>query len=147
MRIVNHIIELSTAAGMEFIDITDRIEAVLDSLGVREGIVNIQSLHTTLGILVNEAEPLLLEDFKRMLERLAPADVAYAHDDFAIRTVHMHEDESQNGHAHVRAACLPTSALLNVLGHRLQLGEWQRVFAVELDCARPRRVALQVMGE
>jgi len=29
----------------------------------------------------------------------------------------------------------------------LQLGKWQRIFAVELDNARSRQIALQIIGE
>ena len=48
---------------MEFIDLTARIEALAAEAGIHAGLVNIQSLHTTTAIVVNEHEPLLLADF------------------------------------------------------------------------------------
>ena len=37
--------------------------------------------------------------------------------------------------------------MLNIVNEKLQFGRWQRVFALELDRARPRQVALQIIGE
>ena len=84
----------------------------------------------------------LLQDLCDMLERLAPHDVYYRHDDFDIRVVNMHPDEPRNGHAHCRALLLPASACLNVAHGRLQLGQWQRIFVVELDGPRERSVSV-----
>ena len=147
MKIVNEIIKLKTAATLEFIDITDKIQNVLKEAGVEKGIVNIQSLHTTMAVIVNEAEPLLIGDMKKTLERIASQKAQYKHDDFTIRTVNMCDGECQNGHSHCKAICLSISQMLNVLDSQLQLGQWQRVFVIELDRARPRKVALQIIGE
>ena len=146
MRIVNHIIKLSTSATLDFIDVTDKIQKKVQASGIKDGVINIQSLHTTVAVIVNEAEPLLIEDMKALLEKLAPRSYKYLHDNFEIRTEHMSPGEYINGHAHNKAIHLPTSTLLNVMGKKLQLGSWQRVFVIELDQARPRQIALQIMG-
>jgi thiamine phosphate synthase YjbQ (UPF0047 family) len=96
---------------------------------------------------VNESEPLLIADMKVLLEKLAPRTYDYLHDNFKIRTVNMCAGECANGHAHNKSIHLPTSTMLNVSGNKLQLGQWQRVFAVELDRSRPRQIALQIIGE
>ncbi len=147
MKIKNHIISLATKATLEFIDITDDILSAIKKCGIRNGIVNIQSLHTTMAIIVNEAEPLLIDDMKKMLERVAPETAEYDHDNFEIRTVNMCDGECQNGHSHCKALLLSPSQLLNIVDAKLQFGRWQRVFALELDRARPRQVALQIIGE
>jgi secondary thiamine-phosphate synthase enzyme len=147
MKIINHVIKLSTTATLDFIDITEKVEKKIKASRVTNGVINIQSLHTTVAVIVNEAEPLLIEDMKVLLERLAPRTYQYLHDNFKIRTEHMHENELVNGHAHNKAIHLPVSVFLNIQAGRLQLGEWQRVFAIELDQSRPRRIALQILGE
>ena len=147
MKITNHIIKLKTAATLDFIDITDKVQKKIKEAGIKNGIINIQSLHTTMAIIVNEAEPLLITDMKKLLEKLAPRTYKYAHDNFEIRTVNMCDGECANGHAHSKAIHLPSSAMLNVIKNGLQLGQWQRVFAVELDRSRPRQIALQIIGE
>ena len=146
LKIINHTISLKTAASLDFIDITEKVQKKIKESGIIEGVINIQSLHTTLSIIVNEAEPFLIMDMKRLLENLAPRTTKYLHDNFDIRTVHMHPNEPVNGHAHNKAVYLPASAMLNITKNQLQLGKWQRVFAVELDRSRPRRIALEIIG-
>ena len=110
------------------------------------GRIHLQSLHTTLGLAVNENEPLLLKDFKSLLERLAPDTAGYEHDDFT-RRVDIAVDESVNGHAHCRQLLLTGFATLLVKDGELVLGQWQSVFAVELDGPRHRQLAIQLDGD
>lgn len=125
----------------------DVCKTVLDS-GVKFGLVNIQSMHTTASVVVNENEPLLHEDLKRHLDDLLPIDhTLYRHDDFAVRTVNMCDDECANGHAHCKALHLPTSVTLNIVDGEVQLGRWQRIFFIELDRSRPRRMQVLVLGD
>ena len=140
-------IPLSSRHPTEFIDVTDRLQDFVADAGVRFGVINVQTLHTTTGIVVNEHEPLLLGDFQSVLEETAPCDGRYRHDDHVLRTVNLTEAERPNGHAHCRALFLPSSACLNVSGGHLLLGQWQRVFFVELDGPRERDVSVLVYGE
>ena len=138
-------VRVETTAPLEIIDLTDRVEAFLGAVHLETGWVNIQSRHTTAGLVVNEHEPLLLEDLTRLLERLAPRDVGYAHDALH-RRADVPPDERPNGHSHAKASLLRTSETLNVAGARLQLGRWQRVLLVELDGPRDREVSLAALG-
>jgi secondary thiamine-phosphate synthase enzyme len=140
-------IHVTTRHATEFIDLTDRLETLVADSGIRFGFLNVQTLHTTTGIVVNEHEPLLLTDFQALLEGAMPADGRYRHDDMTARTVNMTDAERPNGHAHCRALVLPSAACLNVAGGRLLLGRWQRVFLVELDGPREREVSALVFGE
>ena len=130
----------------EFVDITDRLREEVHRAGLRIGRVHLQSLHTTLGLAINENEPLLLRDFEGLLERLAPADAGYQHDDFA-RRFDIAVDEPENGHAHCRQLLLTGFATLLVEDGDLVLGRWQSVFAVELDGPRHRQLAIQLDGD
>jgi secondary thiamine-phosphate synthase enzyme len=140
-------IRLTTRHPTEFIDITDQLETLVAAAGVSSGILNVQTLHTTTAILVNEHEPLLLADFQRLLESAAPADDRYQHDDQTVRTVNVTAEEHANGHAHCRALLLPSSVTLNVADGRVVLGKWQRVFLVELDGPREREISAMLIGE
>jgi secondary thiamine-phosphate synthase enzyme len=137
---------VATRRPTEFIDLTDRLEALIDEAGILFGFVNVQTLHTTTAVVLNEHEPLLLGDFAALLERVAPRG-GYRHDDPAARTVNLAAEERVNGHAHCRALLLPSSVCLNVVGGRLRLGRWQRVFFVELDGPREREISVLAMGE
>ena len=140
-------IRIATDHRTEFVDLTERLEALVAQSGIRFGFVNIQSLHTTAAIVVNENEPLLLTDFVTVLERSVPEGATYRHDDPVVRTVNVTADERVNGHAHCRALLLGSSACINVIYGRLHLGAWQRVFLVELDGPRDREVSVLILGE
>lgn len=140
-------VELETRRQVEFVDITGQVAAALDARGAGTGLVNLQTLHTTTGLVVNEAEPLLLSDFAFTLDRVAPRWAAYHHDDFVRRTVNLTDGERVNGHAHCQALVLPSSSCLNVAAGALVLGRWQRVFFVELDGPQTRRISVAFHGE
>lgn len=131
----------------DFIDLTDQIKEFLAGTSIKNGLVNVQCLHTSAALMINENEPLLLEDIKLNLNNIAPKDGNYNHDDFDRRTVNMCPDECVNGHSHCKAIHLPASITLNFKENKLQLGQWQRIFLVELDHARPRTIQVQVIGE
>lgn len=137
---------IATDHPTQFVDITDRVEAFVAASGVRDGLVNVQSLHTTTAIVLNEHEPLLLSDFSSLLGRIAPRAYWYRHDDFDTRTVNLTPDERANGHAHCRALLLGASAAINLVDGRLQRGCWQRLFLVELDGPRARDVSVLILG-
>ena len=115
--------------------------------GIRNGFVNIQTLHTTCPLILNENEPLLLEDFKNHLAQLSPCDLPYRHNDFTIRTVNICDNECKNGHSHCLALHFPSNLTLNIIDGKLQLGQWQRIFAVELDKPRLRKIQIQMIGQ
>jgi secondary thiamine-phosphate synthase enzyme len=138
---------LETHEPIQFLDITDEVTAIVKSTGVLDGIVTIVSRHTTAAVRIQEGEPLLLEDLLSFLRRLAPSNGHYQHNDFAVRTEHMHPDESPNGHSHCLQFLLGTSESVPIMDGELQLGEWQRLFLVELDGPRPKReVLIQTVG-
>ena len=110
--------------------------------------INVFSRHTTAAITIQENEPLLLNDMASLLERLAPKNMRYGHNDFSIRTVHMQEDECPNGHSHCQHLTLGSSETVPVIDGILALGQWQRLFMVELDDGKvsPREILVQTMG-
>ena len=135
-----------TTHATEFVDVTAQLRDEVRHAGLRIGRVHLQSLHTTVGLAVNENEPLLLRDFQNLLEKLAPSGAGYEHDDFA-RRMEVAIDEPVNGHAHCRQLLLTGFATLLVEDGELVLGRWQSVFAVELDGPRERELAIQLDGE
>ena len=143
----HHTLHIATRQPTEFVDLTDPLERLVANAGLRFGIVNVQTLHTTTGVVVNEHEPLLLSDFRVLLDATAPNDGRYRHDDMTARRVNVVDRERPNGHAHCRALLLPSSLCLNVTSGRLLLGRWQRVFLVELDGPRERQVSVLLFGE
>lgn len=135
-----HSLHLRTASAIEFVDITERVREWAESQGLRDGLLTVISPHTTARIAINERDDALQRDMQRHLERFAPADTAYEHN---LRTV----DGRDNAHAHLAALFMPASENVPLVDGRLQLGQWQALFFVELDGPRERReVQLHLMG-
>lgn len=145
-RAHHDLIHLKTSECLQFIDLTSRIANIVTRSGVRHGIVNIQTKHTTTALIINENEPLLIEDLKRLLDSHVPRDGEYEHNDFS-RRVDIPADEPANGHSHCKALFLPATVMLNIADGKLQLGRWQSLFFVELDEARERSISVLVMGQ
>jgi len=140
-------IEFKTLKTLDFIDITEKIEEFIKESQIKNGLVNVQILHTSAALMVNENEPLLIEDFKRNIENIAKSTENYNHDDFDRRTVNMCDNECRNGHSHCKAIYFLVNTTLNLIDKKLQLGQWQRVFLVEMDRPRPRKIQIQIIGE
>ena len=146
MKLHRHLIQREASGAPEFIDITDEVLTAVETSGIREGAVTVFSRHTTAAVKINENEPLLLEDMARFLERAAPREADYRHNDFVIRTVNMTDDECPNGHSHCQHLLLSASETIPICEGAVLLGRWQRVFLIELDRPRQREVVIQVHG-
>lgn len=137
---------IETKTQFEILDITDAVNGTLTKSKIRSGIVVVFAPHTTAAIRINHNEPLLKQDIMKMLYRMAPIDINYAHDLFEIRSK-VKPDERSNGHAHVKAFLLGASESIPVARGKMLLGDRQSIFFVELDGGRKRRAIIQILGE
>lgn len=135
-----------TTDAPQFIDVTGRVQDVVRASGVTDGQVLVYSKHTTCAVVINENEPLLKGDMAHFLERLAPKATYYGHNDFAIRTVSVRPGECPNGHSHCQQLVLGPSETLPVVDGAALLGEFQKIFLVELDEPKGREFLVQVIG-
>lgn len=140
MTFRHHTIQLRTVQPLEIIDITSQVRDFAGSCGVKEGLVVVASRHTTLGVVVNERCERLQQDMIDFLKRLAPPDGSYHHNLVAT-------DGRPNAHSHLLSLVIPSQATILVSGGKPQLGQWQSVFAVELDGPREsREIILTAVG-
>ena len=139
--------QFKTKCAPEFIDITEWVAQCVADSQITNGFAVVYSKHTTAAIKINENEPLLLQDMAEFLEKISPRENGYQHNNFEIRTVNMHEDESPNGHAHLQHLVLGTSETVPVIGGEMQVGTYQSVFFIELDQPRSREVMVQIVGQ
>jgi secondary thiamine-phosphate synthase enzyme len=145
-RVATDRVELRTEKPLQMIDVTDLLEERVRRSAVAEGVLSVQTLHTTAALVMNENEAGLLKDFEQLFERLVPRQGAYEHDALEARWPKPAPDERRNGHAHCRALLLGGSVTLNVARGRIELGGWQRVFLVELDGPRIRALSIHILG-
>lgn len=145
MKFLSQTFNIRTEKGPQFIDITERIEQAARESGVTNGFAVVFSMHTTAAIRINENEPALLADMERMLEKIAPCTDEYKHND-AVHAV-SENGERPNGHSHCQHLLLGASEAVPVVDGKLIVGQWQRIFLIELDHGRDREVVVQLMGE
>lgn len=145
MKYYRQKIKFKTTAKTEFIDITDRVQEAIDASGVREGRVCVYVEHTTMGVVMNHNEPMLLQDFMRVLHRFAPDNEQYSHDLFELKKGKSSDGRS-NGHSHCKAMLVGTSVAVPIDNGKMMLSDLQSVFAVEFDGSRDRDAVISVSG-
>jgi secondary thiamine-phosphate synthase enzyme len=146
LEIITIELDVHTSKSPEFIDISEILQSSVEKSGLIAGTALIFGRHTTAGVFINEWEPLLIKDMEVFLEEQAPRYKSYQHNDFLIRTVNLEEGEEPNGHAHCQALFLGNNQSIPIVNGQLALGKYQRVFFVELDKPRERKVLLHLTG-
>ncbi len=146
MKIHNSKINLESKTQIEFMDITNKVQEIIDNSGIREGQVTIFCAHTTMGLAINHNESMLMQDFMRVLYRLVPVEDHYSHDLFELRNNAVRSDGRSNGHSHAKSILLGTSQTIPVTKGKMMLGSRQNIFVVEFDGGRKRDVIIQMIG-
>ena len=126
---------------IQIIDVTDRVTALVQGCGIREGIATVCSLHTTTSLFVNEHQEALVADYETFLTGLVDADMPWKHNNPE------HSDCVRfNTAAHLRALVLGRDVTIQMSGGDFVLGKWQRVMFAELDGPQVRTLRLSVLG-
>jgi secondary thiamine-phosphate synthase enzyme len=146
MKCVTRTITVRTTRGPEFVDITDQVAAAAQEALLRDGFAIVFSRHTTAAIRINENEPMLIQDMEEFLTRVAPAHAYYNHND-SNHSLEPQREGGPNGHSHCQQLLLGASEAVPIAEGELVLGQWQRLFLVELDRGRDREVVIQLVGE
>ncbi|MEI7621263.1 MAG: secondary thiamine-phosphate synthase enzyme YjbQ [Candidatus Moraniibacteriota bacterium] len=146
MKIYKQKIEVESKTQIEFFDITAQVQDVIETSGIREGMVLVFAPHTTMGVVLNHNEPMLIQDFMRVLYKLVPMDDRYSHDLFELRKTSKKSDGRSNGHSHCKSFLLGVSQTLPVEKGKLLISNNQSIFALEFDGSRKRDLLVQVMG-
>ena len=125
-------VSVRTRSRTEFVDITARVQRVVEESGVPDGICTVFAPHTTAAVTINEnADPSVCRDVLAELNEVIPFDGGYAHTE-------------GNSAAHIKSTLVGASEQIIVEGGRLALGTWQGVYFCEFDGPRSRRVFVDV---
>lgn len=126
-------INVKSRTRIEFIDITEKIQEVINEADVKEGVCYIFVPHTTAGVTINEgADPSVQRDIISTLNRLIPFEGDYHH-------------REGNADAHIKSTLVGTSQVVLIDQGRLSLGTWQAIYFCEFDGPRHRRVHLKIV--
>ena len=139
MSIHRHEMHVDTTPDTDIHDLTSEVAHTVADSGIREGQVLVFTPGSTAAITTIEFESGAVNDFKRLIEQLAPSAAEYEHN------LRWHDG---NGYSHVRAALLGPSLTVPVAAGQLVLGTWQQIILCDFDNRpRQRRIVVQVMGD
>ncbi|OPZ46885.1 MAG: hypothetical protein BWY94_00268 [Actinobacteria bacterium ADurb.BinA094] len=138
LRVVTGAVEFSSRGHADIVRITDAVRENVAASGVHDGTVTVFAPGATGAVTTVEYEPGMIEDFRDVLEAIAPSDRVWRHNV---------NNGDGNGHSHIRAALVGPSVTVPIVDGRLTLGTWQEIAFCDFD-ARPRErsVVVQVMG-
>ncbi len=120
----------------DIIDITGQVQQACAESSVDNGVAHLFVVGSTAALSTIEYEPGAVADLKDALERIAPMEGRYKHNEA------WHDG---NGYAHLRAALMKPSLSIPLVAGRLLLGTWQQVILLDFDNRpRTREIHLQV---
>ena len=130
-------IEVKTK-GRGFVDVTREVRDVVRKSGVDAGLCNVFLQHTSASLVIQEnADPAVLRDMEKWIERVAPESDVYEHD----------AEGPDDMPSHLRAAITKTSETLPIESGDLALGTWQALYVWEHRRApHTRRLVVTIVG-
>lgn len=126
-------VELTSKKELELIEVTRHIQAFVNAVEQKNGLVNIYIPHSTAGITINEvADHDVKYDLQFAFKRLSPKLREYIH-------------KEGNSNAHLLSSLAGCSTTIPFVDKRLQLGKWQGVFFCEFDGPRERTMIISIV--
>ena len=130
---------LETQGDGDILDMTPYAQKALANHGFQDGLCTVFVAHSTCGMTTIEFEPGCTHDINAVLERVAPQDGRWEHNE---------RNADTNGHSHARAALIGPSVTLPFRKGELLVGTWQRVVLMDFDDRpRSRKVVIQLLGD
>lgn len=137
MTIINEKFVVHTKGNTDIKDITRQVQNVVYKHSLQSAVVYVYVAGSTVSITNIEYELGLLKDLPEALEKFAPVEKDYHHDE----TWH-----DGNGYAHIRASIVGNSTMVPLIDGALQLGQWQQIVLIDFDNkARTRTVHVQIL--
>jgi len=132
-------IPVFTKEYLKVVDITNKVQEIVDNRKVKEGSVLIYNPHVTCAITINEPDPELWDDLLEAYQRLVPLKADYKHN-AKYRGI----PREENAHAHILNTFIGQSVRIPVREGRLLLGTWQAILYIELDGGKQRNLIVQI---
>ena len=126
-------IHIETEYPGDIIDLTHKVEGVVQESGIKNGIVHVFAPHATAVFALTELESNLRKDIKKLLDNIIPEE-GWLH--------------GENAHSHLRSMLLAPDKTLPIRNGRVIRGTWQDLFFIEADLSgRLRKIEVTVIGE
>ena len=136
MTIICEKFTVHTKGNTDIVDVTNEVKNLVYRHSLKDSVVFVYVAGSTVSITNIEYEPGLLKDLPEALDKIAPVNKDYHHDEM------WHDG---NGYSHIRASIVGNSTMVPLLEGALQLGQWQQIVLVDFDNkARTRTVHVQI---
>ena len=139
MQQLFHEITLKTK-GQGFYDFTDKTIDWLNNQKIKNGILNINILHTSASLVIQEnADTNVLHDLKNFFDKLVPMD----------NKLYKHTTEGKDDMpAHIKSALTNNQLTLSIKNKKLILGTWQGLYLFEHRLEQhTRMLSLHLIGD
>lgn len=137
MKTYTRYLKINTDKRIDFVNITQKIQEIIDDSRIDEGFVLINPMHITASVFINDAESGLIQDFQEWLEKLAPKKHDYHH----------HQTGEDNGFSHLWRTIMGRETTVAITEGKMDLGTWEQIFYGEFDGQRDKRILVKVIGE
>ena len=132
-------ISIDTKGFCDIIDITPHVFFIIKGQSIANGLITLFCPGSTASITTIEYESGVLQDLKDALEKIAPSDIPYQHDQ---------RWGDGNGFSHVRAALMKPSLTIPLISGKMTLGTWQQIVFIDFDNReRHREIIVQIIGD
>ena len=139
MPVEVHDIFIKTTGKTDILDLTPQVIEEIERSAIRNGHVTLFIPGSTAALTTIEYESGAIHDLKNAIERMAPEDLYYEHNE---------RWGDGNGYSHVRAALIGPSLHIPLLDGKLSLGTWQQIVLLDFDNRpRKRKIIIQLLGE
>jgi secondary thiamine-phosphate synthase enzyme len=139
MKSLTEYMIFDTEKRVELINITPKVETLVQKSGVQEGLCLVNAMHITASVFINDDEKGLHADFEEWLEGLAPHE--------PISRYRHNRTGEENGDAHLKRTIMGREVVVAITGGRLDFGPWEQIFYGEFDGRRRKRVLVKIIGE
>jgi secondary thiamine-phosphate synthase enzyme len=127
------IIEIKTNKRREVVDITDKIQEIIEKQDKNMGLVHLFALHTTCALTTADLDPGTDLDYLDTLEKIVP------------KLNFRHPHNPSHFPDHFLSSLIGTSLLVPFENKNLILGTWQRIILIELDGPRIRNIKVTII--
>jgi secondary thiamine-phosphate synthase enzyme len=128
-------IDIRTEDRNQLVDITGKIQKLIDDSGISDGTIHLFVPHTTAAITINENyDPTVKTDFLGYLENLIPQNAAFRHSE-------------GNSDAHIKSSLVGNHQTVFISAGKLVLGTWQGIFFCEFDGPRTRKLLARIIPD
>lgn len=125
-------ISINTSQGKQVIDLTSKVNQLVNEQNIETGWGRLFALHTTCALTTADLDPGTDQDYLQAINKIFPqGDYNHAHDPSHVGD-------------HIMSSIIGTSVEFPIKNNQLQLGTWQKIVLIELNGPRERKLVLEV---